>query len=127
MCQDGKPACRKEIKGISYEICSKCGKPIRNSGLSLGAMCAFVVKNFVRAGRIVDFTGDWRRLMESCGFEVVRVVHASLVKESRHPSLFGEEIVEKTERKSFFRRLHEKKRPDLAIDYEVVLFARRIP
>lgn len=90
-----------------------------------GGIAVWVCKSFVRASKIVDFPGDWRRLCESCGFDLVEEVHASLVKTDEHPGLFGEPVVKKKARKSFFRRLHEAKRPDLAIDYEVVLFLRK--
>lgn len=101
-------------------ICEACFDVLRPGGL-----CAWVVKSFVRAGAIVDFPGDWRRLCESVGFVLVEEVHASLVKTHEHPGLFGEPVVKKKARLSFFRRLHQKKYPHLAIDYEVVLFLRK--
>ena len=84
-----------------------------------------MVKNFVRNGKIVPFCNQWRQLAEHVGFQHVKTVHASLVKRDEHPGLFGEAVVKQKKRVSFFRRLHEKKRPDLAIDYEVVLFVRK--
>ncbi len=47
-----------------------------------------------------------------------------LVKEKRHKSLYGGEIVTRTERKSFFRRLAESKGSP-RIDYEEVLIVRK--
>jgi hypothetical protein len=94
--------------------------------LKPGGYAAFVVKSFVRNKQIVDFPGDWRKLCEACGFECVREVRAMLVKEHRHPDLFGgDDHVKTTERKSFFRRLYEKKYPENSIDYEVVQFFRK--
>lgn len=90
-----------------------------------GGYAAFVVKSFVRDKQIVDFPGDWLRLCEACGFETVQIVHASLVKEERHPDLFGGESVKVTAKKSFFRRLYERKYPGNSIDYEVVQFFRK--
>jgi hypothetical protein len=102
------------------QILRECHRVLRP-----GAVTAWVVKAFVRNKALVDFPGDWARLLAACGFEVFLVVHASLVKEESHPSLFGGEMVTRTERKSFFRRLAEKKGAP-PIDHEVVLFARRL-
>ena len=74
-----------------------------------GGLAAWVVKNFVRQGKIVDFCGDWRRLCESVGFVTVEEIHASLVKTDVHPGLFGESVIKRTERKGFFRRNCESK------------------
>jgi hypothetical protein len=101
----------KEIVHQSYQI------------LKPGGHAIWVVKAFVRKGKIVDFPGDWRRLCESVGFKTVCVHHAMLVKETNHDGLFGD-IKEKKERKSFFRRLAESKGSP-AIDYEVVLCMER--
>jgi hypothetical protein len=68
----------------------------------------------------VPFSQDWARLCQACGFRLVEWIRASLVKRTAEASLFGGEIVETTERKSFFRRLAEKKGSP-AIDAEDVL------
>jgi hypothetical protein len=47
-----------------------------------------------------------------------------MVKERRHPSLFGDEIVERREVKGFFRRLAEEHGAP-PIDWEEVLWCRR--
>lgn len=96
------------------EILQECHKILKPGGHAI-----WVVKAFVRKGKIVDFPGDWRRLCESVGFKTVCVHHAMLVKEEHHNGLFGT-ITEKKERKSFFRRLAERKGAP-RIDYEVVL------
>jgi hypothetical protein len=76
----------------------------------------------VRDGAIVDFPGQWRTLCESLGFVTLHEHHALLVEDhGTQGGLFGADTTHRTERKGFFRRLHEKKRPDLAINYEVVL------
>jgi hypothetical protein len=94
--------------------------------LPVGAFAAWVVKAFVRDGKIVDFPDQWRQMCEACGFETVEWINASLVKETHEHTLFEGRKTKKTARKSFFRRLHERKRPDLAIDAEVVLMMRAI-
>jgi len=93
--------------------------------LKPGGLAVWVCKDFVRKGQRVPFSDDWRKLCESCGFELVEWIHASLVKEERHPDLFGgDDIVKVTERKSFFRRLAEKKGSP-PIDHEDVLVLRK--
>ena len=88
--------------------------------LKPGGHAIWVVKSFVRKGKIVDFPGDWQRLCESVGFKTVCVHHAMLVKETSHKTLFGHTETKRIERKSFFRRLTESKGSP-RIDYEVVL------
>jgi hypothetical protein len=103
----------REIVAQSYAI------------LRPGGVAVWVLKSFVRAGAIVDFPGDWQRLCEACGFTLHEEIHASLVKRSEQPGLFGEPVVKSKSRMSFFRRLHIKKYPHLAINYEVVLVMRK--
>jgi len=112
------------IKNIEYEVCPCCGKPKAGTGKTMPGICVFVVKDFVRAKKRVDFTGDWRRLCESVGFETLHEHHAMLVKKTRKQSLFGHEIVEIKEKKSFFRRLCESKGSP-PIDWETVFCMRK--
>jgi hypothetical protein len=99
------------------EIIAQCIALLKPNGIAV-----WVVKSYVREGHIVDFPGDWRRLCESLGLVTLHEHHALLVEaHGTQGGLFGEDTTHRTERKSFFRRLHEKKRPDLAIDFEVVL------
>ncbi len=92
--------------------------------LKPGGYACWIVKSFVRDKTIVNFPNDWRRLCEYVGFETVAEAHAMLVKTHEYTNLFGEEDVEKKERKSFFRRLAESKGSP-KIDYEVVLIMRK--
>jgi len=84
-----------------------------------GGHAMWVVKSFVRNKQIVDFTGQWRQLCETCGFQTLHEHHAMLVAEAEQPDLFGGKP-KRRERKSFFRRLAESKGSP-RIDYEVVL------
>jgi len=102
------------------QIVRQCHAVLKSGGVAI-----WVLKAFVRDGAIVDFPGQWQRLCEHAGFRTVQVIHASLIAETRHPSLFGGLEVKRVKRTSFFRRLHEKRRPDLAIDHEVVLVTRK--
>lgn len=93
-----------------------------------GGYAVWIVKAFVRDKAIVDFPNDWRKLCEYCGFTTELEVHAMLVREKREKALPFEEgpkeLVDRKERKSFFRRLAESKGSP-RIDYEVVLFTRK--
>lgn len=92
--------------------------------LKPGGWSAWVCKDFIRDKQIVPFCDDWCKLLESSGFLVERRIHAMLVKETRHNDLFDGETTTRKERKSFFRRLAEKKGSP-RIDFEEVLFARK--
>lgn len=92
--------------------------------LKPGGVAVWVVKGFIRKGKLVDFPHEWQRLCESVGFVLVEEIHASLVKEQRNADLFGGQQVQRTERKSFFRRLAEKKGSQ-PIDFETVLVMRK--
>ncbi len=92
--------------------------------LKPGGTAVWVVKHFVRDKAIVDFPGDWRKLCESVGFETVTEVHAMLVAEETKNDLFDGPTVKRRERKSFFRRLAEKKGSP-RIDFETVYFMRK--
>ncbi len=89
-----------------------------------GGVAVFIVKSFVRDGKLVDFPGDWRRLCEHVGFETVKEVHASLVEEWEEQTLFDGPVRKEKRRESFFRRL-ARKRGAPSIDFEVVLFLRK--
>jgi hypothetical protein len=90
--------------------------------LKPGGVAVWVVKAYVRDGAIVDFPGQWQALCHSLGLVTLHKHHALLVEEhGTQGDLFGTETTHRTERKSFFRRLHEKRRPDLAINHETVL------
>lgn len=100
------------------QIVSECHKILKPGGHAI-----WVVKAFVRKGKLVDFPGDWQRLCEAQGFQTVCLHHAMLVKESTHSGLF-EDITVKKERKSFFRRLAEAKGSP-PIDFETVICMRK--
>jgi hypothetical protein len=85
-----------------------------------------VVKDYVKGGKRVPLCDDTARLLEHCGFTIIERVRAMLVKEERHSDLFDGETVKTTERKSFFRRLHEKRPGAVKINWEEVLFARKV-
>lgn len=91
-----------------------------------GGVAAWVVKDFVRNKQIVPFCDQWRQLCEACGFETFAIARAWLVEDHGVQLAHdGNHKRMRTERKSFFRRLAEKKGAP-RIDYETVLFMRKI-
>lgn len=92
---------------------------IKPSGVAV-----WICKDFVRNKARVPFSDDWRKLCEACGFELIEWIKASLVKETAEPCLFEGKRIRRTERKSFFRRLAEKKGSP-RIDNEDVLVMRK--
>jgi hypothetical protein len=87
-----------------------------------GGVLACVIKSYVKQGKIVPLPDQTWQLLLHLGFLPLERVRAMLVKEHETPGLFGQ-VKTKTERKSFFRRLAEKKGSP-AIDYEEVLFVQ---
>lgn len=86
-----------------------------------GGVACLVVKDYVKNKKRVPLCDQTCQLLESLGFKVFLRVKAMLVKETKHPGLFGEQV-ERRERKSFFRRLAESKGSP-RIDWEEVIFA----
>ena len=87
---------------VTKEIVAQCYEILRPGG-----HCIWVVKDFVRNGKRVDFTGDWQRLCEAAGFRTVCIHHAMLLKE--RDSLFADDWKIRKERASFFRDNCNKK------------------
>lgn len=89
--------------------------------LKPGGHAIWVTKAYCKKGAIVDFPGRWGQLCESVGFKPVCRHKAMLVKRHGTQTLLDggkEELT--TSRKSFFRRLAEKKGSP-RIDWEEVL------
>ena len=94
---------------------------LRPAGVSV-----WVCKDYVRENRRVPFCRDWAKLLVSCGFVVLRRARAMLVNREAQPDLFGGVAERVTERKSFFRRLNERKGAP-RIDWEEVIYAVKLP
>lgn len=92
--------------------------------LKPGGIAVWVCKDFVRNKKRVPFSDDWRRLCESVGFVTIEWIKASLVKEWEEATLFNGTETKRRERKSFFRRIAEKKGSP-RIDWEDVLVMRK--
>lgn len=72
-----------------------------------GGVSIWVVKDFVRNGQRVPFGMQWRQLCEAVGFEHLETHRAMLVNyRGEQLTIDGDTIELKTERMSFFRRLH---------------------
>lgn len=87
-----------------------------------GGVMAVVVKDYVKHRQRVPLCDQTLRLLLHLGFEPVCRVHAMLVAEHGQLLMGGGE--QRKSRKSFFRRLAEKKGSP-AIDHEEVLVVRR--
>lgn len=99
-----------------YTSTFECLKP--------GGYAAVVVKDYVRNWKRVPLCDDTLRLLVHVGFEPIERIHAMVVEETTHEDLFEGTVTTKKERKSFFRRLQEK-RGSPAIDFEEVLIVRK--
>lgn len=106
---------------------SECAKIYRQCYLAIrpNGVLVCVVKNYVQKGKIVPLTDQTCALLTHLGFRVETRIRCWLTNEAEAPGLFGDTHKDGTSRKSFFRRLHERKRPDLKIDFEEVIVARR--
>ena len=92
-----------------------------HSLLKPGGHSVWVLKAFVKDKKIVDFPGQWQAMCEAAGFQTVHIHRAWLVEEKGTQLDFGGNgHTKRIERKSFFRRLAEKKGSP-RIDYEIVL------
>jgi len=88
--------------------------------LEPGGHACWVVKDFVRNKERVAFSDQWRQLCEAVGFVTVHEHHAMLVHHKGVSlTLDGEKVEHKTESKSFFRRIAERKGSP-RVDWEVV-------
>ncbi len=95
--------------------------------LKPGGIAVWVVKDFVRNKKRVPFADMWRQLCENCGFVSVETIRAWLVNPGpTQLAIIGDNVDFTTERKSFFRRLHERKYPQLSIDWEEVVVLRKL-
>jgi hypothetical protein len=94
--------------------------------LKPGAVACWVVKSYVRAGKVIDFPAQWRALCESVGFETIEEIHAHLIEHrGTQFNMEGEMVEKNVKRSSFFRRLYEAKHPENAIDWETVYLMRK--
>ena len=103
------------------EIVEQCYAILKPGGVAI-----WVTKDFVRKGKRVPFGDQWQALCESRGSVLECRHHAMLVEHhGEQDDLFSETKVLKTERKSFFRRLHESKKGAVRIDWEDVICVRK--
>ena len=83
-----------------------------------------VIKDFVRNKKRVPLCDQTAELLSTIGFEIPKRIQVMLVKEIQQPTdmFTGETNHKLIERKSFFRRLAEKKGSP-RIDWEEVIWA----
>jgi len=95
------------------------------SALESGGHACWVVKDYVKNKQVVPFSDQWRQLCEAVGFETLHEHRAMLVHHKGKQGMLEGGVHEvKTESKSFFRRLAEKKGSP-RIDWEVVWCMRK--
>lgn len=92
--------------------------------LKPGGYMTVVIKDYVKNKARVPLCDQTLQLLEHVGFEPVERIRAWLVKERTTMLLGGVEETKVTERKSFFRRLAEKKGSP-RIDWEEVIIVRK--
>lgn len=74
-----------------------------------GGHAVWVVKDFVKGGKIVPFADQWRQLCEAVGFVTLHEHHALFAREKgTSKTLDGKDIKNSTTSKSFFRRVTER-------------------
>ena len=89
--------------------------------LAPGGHAVWVLKRFIKDGKIVDFPQQWAQLCEAVGFRVVHWHKAMLVRyKGTSLTLDGEEVHHETASKSLFRRMAEN-RGSPKIDWEDVV------
>ncbi len=91
-----------------------------------GGIMALVVKDYVKNKARVPLCDQTCELLARLGFEVFERTRCWLTKETTHEDLFAGTVTKKKERKSFFRRLAEKKGSP-RIDWEEVIWCRNQP
>lgn len=118
--RDGESTAERETywqaMKLVYQECYKA--------LKYGGIACIVVKDYVQNHARVPLCDQTLLLLESLGFVPVERIRCWLVKEQREPGLFGDDVVKKTERKSFFRRLAEKNGSP-RIDWEEILVCKK--
>jgi hypothetical protein len=91
-----------------------------------GGVVALVTKNPVKKGAIRRLDLDTIRLMQAAGFTFLERQRAMLAQDlATQGDMFGAAKTVRHERKSFFKRLFEKKYPHLRVDHEDVLWFRK--
>jgi len=89
-----------------------------------GGYLIVVLKSYIKNKRKVPLPMQTLKLLIHLGFEPIERIKAMLIKETVNQGLFGEDIISKKERKSFFRRLAEQKGSP-RIDFEEILVVRK--
>jgi hypothetical protein len=113
--KNGEPETYWEAVAQVYAQCLIALRP--------GGYAVVVVKDYVQKKKRVPLCDQTLSLLTHLGFEPVERIRANLVHEERSSGLFGEHVKRKS-RKSFFRRLAEK-RGSPAIDWEECLVVRK--
>jgi hypothetical protein len=109
-------------QGDSFWSASRLILEQLHSVLSPDAKAIFVLKDFIRNKKRVPFCEQWAAMCEAVGFKLIHIHRSWLIDHHGEQREMGGEVKSiETHRKSFFRRLHESKYPNLSIDYETVM------
>lgn len=107
--------------GSCMQVYQSCYHALRGGGTM-----AIVVKSFVRGGKIIDLPSQTLELLIAIGFEPLERIRAWMTSPVTQKSLMPDVRPDYVKaRKSFFRRLYERKHPENAIDYEIVLIVQK--
>ena len=113
--------------GVTFWAASKDILLETHKVLRKGGYTFWVVKRYIKAGKIVEFDNMRLRLCQVCGFQHVETIYAWQTEDKgTQVNLEGEAEKKIVRRQSFFRLLYTKKYPENAIDYEVVLVLRKL-
>lgn len=91
--------------------------------LEPGGHATWVLKDYVKGGKRVEFCKQWQQMCEAVGFVTLHEHHATFTRNrgvSTTDMVSGEVVSKEKRSVSFFRRVAEKK-GSLKIDYEVVM------
>lgn len=97
------------------EVIDKCYRSLQDGGHAI-----WVVKDYVRGGKLISFCDQWKQVCESVGFRTVCEHRAMMTKTIEEANLFSGVVNRKIEHKSFFRRQVEKKGAP-PVDWEMVI------
>lgn len=93
--------------------------------LKPGGYAAIVLKDYAKDGKRVCLCDDTVKLLEHLGFVTVERIHAMLTRETVESDLFTGTTKTTRSKKSFFRRLYEKRPNSVQIDWEEVIICQK--
>lgn len=102
------------------DVYSSCLLALKPNGVM-----AVVLKDYAKDGQRVCLCDDTVKLLEYFGFVTVDRIRAMLIKETVESDLFTGTTKTTRSKKSFFRRLYEKRPDSVKIDWEEVIICQK--